>query len=405
MPRDFMGKPICQFCLFFLFVTACTWAYATPSNTVENAWQLIKNKQLAEAQTLLEEEIERSPSDFDVNYLYARTLSWTGNHNKSLRALDSILKISPENTDVLLTKATVLGWQKKFALALNTVKLAKEISPGYKDIWILEFKILTEKQADKFTVSALEHAYYLQFLEHFDAPNTKVPSKPRNQSLFVSHSVDVLDNNTENWHSTSLSYRNKYAHINYTVSLDSHQRFGLADNRFSIAITQYPIANFFASASLFVSESNNLFSIWGSSIEASQSINKINELTIKWTHKAYSHVTVDSTKFGVSRYIGKFLPMLSVNLSALNNTDVTISYSTTLSYFFNDNNFIRFVFSAGKEAEIVDDSVDISNILFNGIDGRIQVAKNWNLISAFGHHKQGTVYTKNGIFFGIQHRF
>ncbi|MDH5257607.1 MAG: YaiO family outer membrane beta-barrel protein [Gammaproteobacteria bacterium] len=412
-----------RFCQSLLLLITLTTSNFTSANSVpsvtEEAWQLINQKKLSSAQSILAEWLKKVPEDIEAKYLYARTLAWNNKTDEAISLIDKLLEKQPQNSDFLFTKATVLSWQKKTNSAISILDNARHISPGDKAIWNLELKLLKHKVSEaseknhlkfialKNKYEAIQTEYYLQFLERYQAPATitRISTKKENY-LLLGKSHEKLSIDTGDWQSTLLELGTIWKKHPLSFSFENSSRFNMNDNQAMFSALTIMDNNLQLNTSIAASSSNDLYPVWQFAMEASKSLKKINILQYKWQHRKYSTDVIDSNNLSFSRYFGSFLPKVTVNITTINNNDILPGYSTSLSWFINDKDFIRISFSQGKEAEYLNKKLeDITKTEFIGVDGRWNIISDWNALIALGHHKQGTVYNKDGIFIGLQRRF
>ena len=412
MPREFMpiqSSLLSHLKALLVFITAVI-CFTTPASILaspitDTAWKHIKSKDFKAAQNTLHQWLKSTPNDSEAQFLYARALAWDKKHDQAIVVLNKLIAKQPNNADFLLSKANVLSWQQNEKSAIKTLKIARNISPEYREIWELELKLL-QKVGDNKQYQQVKNEYSLQFHTEYQDPKTKIPAAPKQKKyLLIGKTIERLDIKTDDWHTNKLEFGAKMEKHALNLSLENSSRFNLSDNQISTSLSRQFKKHIIVTTAFSISENNLLYPAWQSQLQAEKTINKKNVIEIKWQHKKYSADVIDGTSISFSQYLGNFLPRISINTTALNNNDFTLNYSGDLSWFFNKQDFIRLSISKGNDIEYLQQKIKTTETNFMGIDGRWQFNKNWNAILALGHHKQGTIYKKDGIFIGLQRRF
>jgi len=390
--------------VFFILISISNLSFA--NSALDNAWKQIEQKDFLTAQHILLPWIKENPNDIEAQYLYTRCLAWNKQHDEAIDSINKLIKHQPKNSDFLLTKARILSWKKKIDQALKTLDIARNISPDYKEVWDFELKLIENNSHYSNKYNQLQQDYSLQFSKPYQAQKIKrdIPLK-KTDYLLVGTSYEKLDTSSNDWHTTLIEYGTKIKSYNINLTLENSRRFGLTDNQITINSSKSFSRTVDITSAISKSNQNTLYSNWRFLIKAQKTINKVNVLSYQWIHRKYTNTIVDTSNISISRYWGPLVPGLAANITAINNKEVTLSYSAKLAWFITDEDFIRLSLSQGTEGEYIGNTLTLEKIQFVGLDGRWNFSTNWNAILAIGQHKQGKVYIKNGIFLGLQRRF
>jgi len=388
-----------------LFLFSLTNSVVFSTELTDKAWQYINQKDFSLAKKYLEENIALHPKDTQLKFLYARTLSWSGENKVAINVFDELLTIYPNNPDFLLSKALVISRSDSPKNALPLLKTARNIAPNYKDIWQLEIKILEQDSSKQ----AQEQAGRLneEFLKRFNLkapPIIKSPKSP--QSYFASiFSYDNLNNNKKCWLSEKFQVGTKRNSIVYQIDFETISRFDITDQNIEASLNSINYKNYIFSAGGGYSAKSKLFPSWSTFASVDKMINKSWGINYEFRHKSYKSVTTDLNKISFRKRIKNWEPSITNYITTINQNEITLSFGGKISYFFTDYDFIRVQYNFGNELEYQNKVRTIYNIKTFSIDGRKVFNQSWQSSITYHYHIQGKAYSKHGVVIGLQYRF
>ena len=96
----------------------------------EKAAAAIRSGDHEAAVRLCQEGLRKNPVDYDLNFLLARALAFSGQWDEALRVLDGLSLAHPENTDLLVFRARVKSWKHDFQAAEAGYAEVLRLNPG-----------------------------------------------------------------------------------------------------------------------------------------------------------------------------------------------------------------------------------------------------------------------------------
>jgi YaiO family outer membrane protein len=77
-----------------------------------------------------------------------------------------------------------------------------------------------------------------------------------------------------------------------------------------------------------------------------------------------------------------------------------------VDFYYADRDYIGFIVANGEEAESVGlGRLLVSDIETYGLTGQHWLTESWALTWTADYHQQGKVYTRQGIYVGVKHKF
>ncbi len=121
-----------------------------------------------EAETLLRQQIDVNPANWDAHFRLAKVLSWQKKFAQAQLEYQALLAREADNADYLLGLAQVGVWRGDAHAALPLIETAKSLAPGDPDIWRLHIQALAAvndpHRSDKLSTSSSRlHAVFLNW--------------------------------------------------------------------------------------------------------------------------------------------------------------------------------------------------------------------------------------------------
>jgi YaiO family outer membrane protein len=75
------------------------------------------------------------------------------------------------------------------------------------------------------------------------------------------------------------------------------------------------------------------------------------------------------------------------------------------AWYYGDKDFVNVSVASGREAATASNGVSVSNVRSYGLNGRHQFGPEWSLQYGLARTRQGSLYTRTGLHFGMAHSF
>ena len=125
-----------------------------------------------------------------------------------------------------------------------------------------------------------------------------------------------------------------------------------------------------------------------------------------YRRSAYEHGGADLGILTVDRYFSNFRAAYSLYLGRPDGVGFGPSHRLQWSYFYTDRSFIGIAAASGRETEnVFPAGVIASQVRSVALTGRHEFARNWALSYEWMTHRQGDLYTRRGLGFGLRHAF
>lgn len=414
----------------FLFsLTAAVFVLtANPSiaeTLYEQAVKAADRKDYASSETLIRKWLENNPDDEMGVFFLARVLSWGGKTGEALERYGSLLAKSPQNTDYLLGKANTLFWAGREAEALPLVEVAIGISPSYEELWRLKITILAG-MGDDFRDKAI--AVQKEAMRRFPQGGWDIVPEPSRQThaaplalgnalqtppgrsveLGAGYSHERLTNGFADWKSVYMEGARYFSQQSAVyMAAQNAERFSLSDGEM-LAGFHYPAfktVSFNAEAAH--SPTYDFLPRWSALLKAQWEFADGKLVHFGGRHTEYAQASVDLYLATAEAYFGNYRASYTFYQSHPQGAGVESSHLLQMNLFYGNNaeNSISLSVSGGREAE----SVGGGRILVSDVQSFTVLARHW-LGESFGitcaliHHKQGELYSNDGIRLGIRFR-
>jgi YaiO family outer membrane protein len=221
-------------------------------------------------------------------------------------------------------------------------------------------------------------------------------------------SHDKLDNGYANWDSIYLdvSHRIGERHSVYG-ELRETERFNLRDREISagychplsetwtglIEASASPDHNILAKNSLFAQLQKALDSGWG--------------VHGGLRHSQYDTGSTDLMILTGERYWGNYRGAYTFYLGKPQDAGAASSHKGQFSYYYDERNYLAFGISAGRQVESLGSGLGVltTEVINASFSGRHWLDSGWGISYEAIIERQGDLYTRKGIRFGLRHAF
>jgi YaiO family outer membrane protein len=414
--------------LFFL-AAAVFLLTAKPSvaeTLYEQSVKAADRKDYASSEILIKKWLEDNPGDESATFLLARVLSWNGKTGEALEKYGLLLAKSPKNTDYLLGKANTLLWAGRGAEALPLADAAIESSPSYEEPWRLKIAILIELGNDfrDKAIATQEEARRRFPQNRWDM----VPVSPRQQRAVplalgnapqspVVDSLEVetgyfherLTNGMADWKSAyieSARYFSQQSAVYMTAQ--NAERFSLSDGEILAGFYYPAFKTITLNAEATHSPTYNFLPRLSALVKGQWEFTEGMLLHLGGRRTEYAQSAVDLYLVSAEAYLGNWRAAYTLYQSRPQSAGTEYSHLLQFNLFYGNNaeNSFGVYLSGGREAESVGGGrILVSNVQSLTIIGRYWLGKSFGITYELIHHKQGELYSNDGIHIGIRFRF
>lgn len=368
-----------------------------------------------EAETLLRQQIDVNPANWDAHFRLAKVLSWQKKFTQAQLEYQALLAREANNADYLLGLAQVGVWRGDAQAALPLIETAKSLAPGDPDIWRLHIQALAAvndpasfRQAFNVQQQAARRFPELDWDITRDPYQTTAARTPsfgpvHTNQIELGGSYEHLDKDKGFWRTEYLSFEHRFAprKLVYASFLQT-ERFGFNDEQFLLG-GYYPLSNrltvnlegnvspspqVLATNSIMVSLQGDLGQGWF--------------LTGGFRHSEYGTGPLQQGFATVENYFADFRAAYTVKVTdSFNKTQ--FGHRFDFSYYYQDTSFITLTYNMGAETGGFQGVV--YDTQFFGLHGRHWFNQDWAITWELGYIEQGDAYTRQGVGLGIRRAF
>ena len=358
----------------------------------------------------LSEWLQLRPQDHETRFLYARVLTWDESWEQSIAEYDALLAASPDNVDYLFGKAQVLVWSDRSAEASPLLERARELAPDYEDVRLLHERVLAMNAASgSIATSEVEALGATRNKRTSSANFRQGSSNPpvRRAHLMAAASVDFLDNGFDNWKSLFVNgdYRVGPGRVVYG-ELRSTERFSDHDLDLTLGghLSDGNRWSGFVQGS--VGPGADILPRWTAMAGVRRALPNDWGVELSYRHSEYAQTYGDVMALGIERYWRSYRFAYGLHRGKAEDAKATFSHVIRVDYYYGDYDYIGLIVADGEEAESIGlDRLLVSDIETYGLVGQHWLTESWAIAWAAEYHKQGKVYTRQGIYVGLKRRF
>jgi YaiO family outer membrane protein len=368
-----------------------------------------------EAETLLRQQIDVNPANWDAHFRLAKVLSWQKKFAQAQLEYQTLLAREANNADYLLGLAQVGVWRGDAQAALPLIETAKSLAPGDPDIWRLHIQALAAvndtasfRQAFNVQQQAARRFPELDWditRDPYQTTAARAPSFGRDHynQIELGGSYEHLDKDKGFWRTEYLSFEHRFAPRKLVyASFIQTERFGFNDEQFLLG-GYYPLSN-----KLTVNLEGNVSP--SPQVLATNSImaSLQGDLGLGWfltggfRHSEYGTGPLQQGFATVENYFADFRAAYTVKVTdSFNKTQ--FGHRFDISYYYQDTSCITLTYNMGAETGGFQGVV--YDTQFFGLHGRHWFNQDWALTWELGYIKQGDAYTRQGVGLGIRRAF
>jgi|GEM_PF-4108597 len=387
-------------------------AIAGEANELEQVNALIGANNFSEAVALLEPFVKEHPSDQRAVFTLARLYSWQQRWDDSLSIYNGLLTEHPDNVDYQLGKGQALFWQGDYKAAYLTLDSARLAAPAYEQVWQNELQALERLRsdsayADKWAELKIAAAQRFPNSNWAEVSSQATPIHQRNwiNTYDGSAGYETLGAGRDPWRRTVLGVT--FANVakkSLKLIARSEQRFGLTDSQFEADYT-HPLKRATVSTELLISPSAQVLP------EAVGALALQTKLFEHWTpalgyrYSAYSNSGIHTLNLGAETYWKNVF--LSYQTAAVfsNGYSVGNNHRVQAIAFYGSENRVGLLLLKGTEIERLGAKTTLkSDVTAATANMEHWANKTFAFTAQINGQRQGSLYTRYGLEFGLRYR-
>lgn len=379
-----------------LAVLLCTGLNSLPAHACDTAGQ---------------DAVTRNPDDTDTRYALARSCAQAGRHAEALGHYDILLARDANNSDWLLGKAQALVALQRPAEALPFLVRGRSVAPLYEDIWrtnATALEMLEDYERGDALLAEADRAF----------PQSNWPAAKRaalaEQRLLrrgirvsLAASYEDLSGGRDPWRAATLDVDKPFDdHRRIIGGLHAEERFQASDAQLSFGFVDRVSADWSYSVAGDVAPDAEVLPEWSLIAEAGRVLPGDRSLGLRARHSSYTTVDVDSLAATIEQYTAQFRIAYTLTGAQPSGLGTSFSHSVRIAHDYGQLSHVTLAFGFGDEAETVAPGVVLvthdKNIGLNGVHWR---NAEWGFSWEAGWYRQGDLYDRLRISFGLEHRF
>ena len=383
-------------------------AAASPAQLYAAASAAAQRKEYARAEQLLTARLSRHPQDLQSLALRARVRSWSKRWAGALSDYDTLLEAEPDNADYLLGKAQVLLWSGSAHAAAAVAQTGRKLAPAYEALWKVELQALlaSGNGADRHVAVALAREASRRFpVSTWPVP---VQSEPRPYfEIEATAGRERLSNGFADWSMESVEANYHFSKKRVVYGrVQTTERFGFRDTAVDAGVSLPIGARWVGTADLSVSPNANVLPEHSVAFGGTRLLPRGWDIGVNVRHSRYRGTYADLTSAAIDRYWHDYRFAYTLFRSNTAGAPPSFSHALRVDYYYDDASWVGLSLAHGRELEsvgggrLLDTTVAAATLL-----GQHRLSPNWELTWSATHHRQGTVYQRDGLYVGFKRRF
>jgi YaiO family outer membrane protein len=353
----------------------------------------------------------RNPGDTDARYELARSCASAGRHQEALAQYDILLARDASNADWLLGKAQTLVALQRPREALPLLEHGRSVAPSYEDIWrtnATALEMLEDYEREDSLLAEAERAF----------PQSTWPAAKRaalaedrlllrGTRISLAASYEDLSGGRDPWRAVTLGADKSLDDRRRIIGgVHVEERFNARDEQFSFGFVDRVSDDWSYSVAGDVAADAEVLPEWSFIAEAGRKLPGDRSVGLRARRSSYASVDVDSFAATIEQYAALFRIAYTLTGAQPSGLGTSFSHSVRIAHDYGQSSHVTLAFGFGEEAETVAPSVVLvtqdKNISLNGVHWR---NAEWGFSWEAGWYRQGDLYDRVRISFGLEHQF
>ena len=358
-----------------------------------------------------QDAVTHNPGDTDARYELARSCAQAGRHDEALAHYDILLARDANNSDWLLGKAQSLVALQRPAEALPLLEHGRNVAPLYEDIWrtnATALVMLEDYERGDALLAEAERAFpQSTWPAEKHAMLAELRLLRRGTRISLAASYEDLSDGRDPWHAVTLGMDKPLDDRRRIIGgLHVEERFQTSDTQLSFGFVDRVSHDWSYSVSGDLSPDAEVLPEWSLIAEAGRTLPGDRSLGFRARHSSYTTVDVDSLAATVEQYAEQFRIAYTLTGAQPSGLGTSFSHSIRIAHDYGQSSHVTLGFGFGEEVETVAPGVVLvtqnENIGLNGVHWR---NAEWGFSWEAGWYRQGDLYDRVRISFGLEHRF
>ena len=349
------------------------------------------------ALNLIDTELAADPGDLALRLRRARVLSYTGEVDAALDALNDLHRQYPHDVDYVFARAQVLAREGRNREALDDLRQAVALAPEYEEVWKLRYSLLSRQhdETSQFELQVLLQDVAVRFPRARWWRTADSDSVAR-WTLLVGAGHENLSNDAPSWNQQFIEVSREQDSVGrYRIAVARDERFDNSDLSVSLGGDFSFASDWSAGVDVTMASSPEFQPDLSFGGYVGRSLADGWVANLRYQRREYETATVGSTTGIVEKYVGDFRIAYALGLSHLHGASNSLNHSLTTNWYYSDRSSIGITLNTGEEAEAVGPGqvleTDVRGV---SISGRRQLTDRVDLQWWLGLHDQGDFYRR-----------
>ena len=219
------------------------------------------DKNFAEAISLTNKALIKSPDDTDLQIFLGRLYSWDNQAENSRNVFEKIIKEHPENDEVYLAYGNLEYWNKNYNKALEITEMGLTKNPGSQELMLLKAKNLIELK-EFYEANTTINALLIINPKHEEARalNQGIAILSSKNAVGLRYDYSYFDKRFDDpWHLVALDYTRQTKFGSATARVNYANRFATDAAQFEVDLYPYFSKTFYAYVNTGISGNKDIF--------------------------------------------------------------------------------------------------------------------------------------------------
>lgn len=268
-----------------------------------------------------------------------------------------------------------------------------------KEVWIWLVSVLVSDRFEKIILLVTLQALAPTALAQAEAPI----------QVEIGSSLDTFDKSyMANWRGNYVDVEKKLGERRAVYgSLRESERYGMKDTEMLAGIYHPLAARWTLLTEGNVSPSHNVLAKWSAMEQIQYSLDDGWGVQLGLRHTEYDSAVINIVQVVGERYWSNYRAAYTHTISALTYDGYASNDRVQLSRYYAERSWVGIGISLGAEIENVGPPLGVlsTTVRNTGLNGRHWLNRDWAIFYEAYVNQQGSLYTRNGLRFGLRHEF
>lgn len=369
----------CVLAILLVATPACAMAQVSPEVQARMAAQ-----DWAGAEVQLRARLAEAPGDDAARFQLARVLAWQQRAAEALPLYDSLLAREPANADYLFGRAQALLWSGDVAEAEASLTRLEATAPNHPGL----VELRRQAVAAKATHTA----------------STRIePPVRREFGYALRH--EWLTQGLDAWHGDRIDVTHRGARGHgWHLAASRERRFGADDSGVEggVALPVGPRWTLQVEGGGW--PGSEVQPRWFGDVRMQRAFDAGTVLGASLRRTRYADATVERLALAAEQYVGDWRVAYTFNRTDVDGRRVN-GHDVTIDRYYGDRDVVGVRLTAGNEDALQQTGVVTSAVRALAVQGRHGLSPLWSLQWGAGYARQGDLYDRRWLQFGVRRAF